>query len=373
MKKVLLIDSDSTSVLEIASLVQSFHHLITRRTLDAARKAVTEEKPAAVLLNYTEIHKEDTTPLKRFLEVCRVPLILLVAECTEQRVLVKAVNAGIQRMVTLPLTAEELHSEIKRAVLLQEKGVDKWRRLNQELKQQIIGESREVMRAKKLIHQFSRSDKPVIITGESGTGKELAARAIHAHSQRNRGPFLPLNCGAIPTNLVESELFGSRRGAFTGAENSEGAFLRADKGTLFLDEIGTMAAEIQVKLLRVLENKVVRPLGGRKAVPCDVRIISATNGNLKEMVKEGRFRQDLYYRINTLPIQMPPLRSRTEDIPMILGSLLRDYPSGIAPEAIEKLNKHPWPGNIRELRNVIDRARLRAEAQRIEAWHIDFD
>jgi two-component system response regulator HydG len=215
-----------------------------------------------------------------------------------------------------------------------------------------------------LIEGVASSDATVLVTGESGTGKELVARAIHGRSRRSRGPMVAINCAAMPENLLESELFGHARGAFTDARTAElGLFQRANHGTVFLDEIGDMPLGLQPKLLRVLQERVVRPVGGREEIPIDVRVIAATNRDLESAVEEGRFREDLYYRINVVLVPLPPLRSRGGDILPLAQHFLLHFAaradkkvSGIAPAAAEKLVTYPWPGNVRELQNCMERA-----------------
>jgi len=215
-----------------------------------------------------------------------------------------------------------------------------------------------------MIRRVANLPSTIAIYGESGTGKELVARAIHQLSDRADKPFVAINCGGIPENLLESELFGHKKGAFTGAvEDKEGLFVVADGGTLFLDEIGEMPPALQVKLLRVLDNSTVMPVGGVAEVAVDVRIISATNRDLEQMAKVGDFRTDLYYRLNVIPIQVPPLRERADDIPLLARHFVAEHVQrmgcprlDIAPEAMEALRSFPWTGNVRELHNVLERA-----------------
>ncbi|HUV08628.1 MAG TPA: sigma-54 dependent transcriptional regulator, partial [Spirochaetia bacterium] len=213
-----------------------------------------------------------------------------------------------------------------------------------------------------------------LITGESGTGKELVARALHRASGRS-GTFLPVNCGAIPEHLVESELFGSQKGAYTDAVDRKGAFEQADGGSLFLDEIGEMPPGAQVKLLRALEEKEILRLGSSKPLSINVRVIAATNRNIREMIRERTFREDLYYRLGVLLIEVPPLRERREDIPLLAAHFLqRRGPDSkrLSAEAIHRLTAHPWQGNIRELRNVLERAMLLSSGQEVCAEDIHF-
>jgi Nif-specific regulatory protein len=232
----------------------------------------------------------------------------------------------------------------------------------------IVGESLQLRRALKQIEQVAQSEATVLLLGESGTGKELFARALHLSSQRRDAPFVKVNCGAIPENLVESELFGYEKGAFTGAIGSRpGYFEQADNGTLFLDEVGDLPLAMQVKLLRVLQEHSIQRIGARKEVPVNVRIVAATNQDLQLLVSQGKFRLDLFYRLNVIPVRLPALRERAEDIRHLVRYYLNQLDQGyqrnvnITPEAMQRLTDHPWPGNIRQLRNVLERLILLAE------------
>jgi len=228
----------------------------------------------------------------------------------------------------------------------------------------IIGRSEAMLDVFKMIETVARTNSTILLTGESGTGKGLVAQAIHFHSLRREKPVVALNCGAMPENLLESELFGHMRGAFTGADsNKKGLLEVAEKGTIFLDEIGEMSPVMQVKLLRVLQERRFRRVGGLEELQADIRVIAATNQDLNKLVADGRFREDLFYRINVIPIALPPLRDRREDIPLLCEHFLAKYTeqmgktiTGISQEAIDLLIEHDWPGNIRELENVLERA-----------------
>ncbi len=228
----------------------------------------------------------------------------------------------------------------------------------------IIGRSGPMLAVFKLVQTIARTTSTVLVTGESGTGKELVARAIHFNSLRRDRPFVALNCAALPDTLLESELFGHMRGAFTGADsNKKGLIEQAEKGTIFLDEIGEMSPSVQVKVLRVLQDRRFRRLGGLEEIEADIRIIAATNQDLAKMVSEGKFREDLFYRINVIPIHLPPLRDRQEDIPLLAEHFLGKYRAqmdkaltAISGEAMDLLTTYDWPGNIRELENVIEHA-----------------
>ena len=222
--------------------------------------------------------------------------------------------------------------------------------------------SPEIRALRELIKTLGPSDSTVLILGESGTGKELVAKALHDCSSRAKGPFIPVNCGAIPKDLLESELFGHKRGSFTGAiSDRKGRFQLADKGTLFLDEIGDMSMDLQVKLLRVLQERKVDPVGSLGAIPIDVRVIAATHQNIESLIDEGRFRKDLYYRLNIMPVEVQPLAERVKDIPVLIEHFAKQQAQGakapisISQASMELLSNYDWPGNVRELSNLIDR------------------
>jgi DNA-binding NtrC family response regulator len=232
----------------------------------------------------------------------------------------------------------------------------------------LVGKSAAMREIFALIKRIAHTRSSVLITGESGTGKEVVARAIHFHGDRSEKPFVPINCTAIPEGLLESELFGHVRGAFTGAHASKrGLFEKADGGTLFLDEIGDMGLALQGKLLRVLQDREIRPVGGTQSVRVDVRIIAATNKDLEGEISSGRFREDLFYRLNVIPLHIPPLRERPEDVPALVEGFLRRHAEGrrrfLSPEALVRLVAQPWRGNARELENVIERALALSDAE----------
>jgi len=272
---------------------------------------------------------------------------------------------GAYDYIIKPFKTEELLllvSRLEEKRRLQTENQDLRACLSGETGEEIVGSSEAIMAVKRIILGLARSSAAVLIRGESGTGKELVARAIHRASDRASGPFIALNCAAIPDTLLESELFGYERGAFTGATRRKiGRFQLAHRGTLFLDEIGDLPLLLQAKLLRVLENGVIQPLGGEKEVAVDIRLVSATHRALEHEIREKAFREDLYYRLNVFPIALPPLRERREDIPAIAAHFLsawRRKPSDLSEAARQKLFGYHWPGNIRELRNVLERGTI---------------
>jgi two-component system response regulator PilR (NtrC family) len=233
----------------------------------------------------------------------------------------------------------------------------------------LIGDSPAMEQVRATIDKLARSQAPIYISGESGSGKELAARLIHTQSARSTAPFVPVNCGAIPENLMESEFFGYRKGAFTGADSDrDGFFQAANGGTLFLDEVADLPLPMQVKLLRAIQEKRVRKVGSAAEEPVDVRVICATHRNLRECVDKGAFRQDLYYRLNVIELRMPPLRERKEDIPVLAEAILNRLAGGtpLTPAALAALREYPFPGNVRELENILERATALCSGERIE-------
>lgn len=246
--------------------------------------------------------------------------------------------------------------------------------MSQTASEDIIGQSRVIQKVFRLIDKIAPSDSTVLITGETGTGKGLVARSIHHRSRRSAEPMVAINCGAIPENLLESELFGHIKGAFTGATgNKTGKFETANGGTVFLDEIGDMSPDLQVKILRVLEEGEFEPVGANRTVRVDVRILAATHRNLEEQVEKGLFREDLFYRLYVIPLHLPPLRERSEDIALLVHHFLREFNEktasrvdGVSADALRCLSAHAWPGNVRELRNLMERLVVLKDAGMIE-------
>jgi two-component system response regulator PilR (NtrC family) len=281
---------------------------------------------------------------------------------------VEAMRLGAVDYFTKPFNMDELRLKVRQQLeshRLKQENVLLKRALNTRHEfSSIIGRSGAMLDVFRMIETIAKTASTVLITGESGTGKELAARAVHYNSLRRDHPFVALNCGALPETLLESELFGHMRGAFTGADsNKKGLIEVAEGGTIFLDEIGEMTPTMQVKLLRVLQDRRFRRLGGTDEVQADVRVVAATNQDLQKAVAEGRFREDVFYRINVIPIHLPPLRERVEDIPLLAEHFLEKYAGlmgkpvrSISHQALERLRAYNWPGNVRELENVIERA-----------------
>jgi len=300
------------------------------------------------------------------------PIVIITAQNTMANA-IEAMKRGAYDYITKPFDVEEVQLLVRRALETNRQAAHLTRlaadtRKRFELGVQIIGKTPAMQEIFKTIGRVAQTDATVLVQGESGTGKELIARAIHSHSSRWSGPFVALNCSAVPRDLLESELFGHERGAFTGAiEQRPGLFEVASGGTLFLDEIGDMPLELQVKLLRVLQERELTRIGGRQVIKIDVRIVAATNQDLERAVEQGRFREDLYFRLKVVPIMVPPLRQRRGDIPELVTYFLEKITresgtriTGLSPDALALLTDHDWPGNVRELENTLLRAAVLA-------------
>ena len=295
-----------------------------------------------------------------------LPVIMITAYGTVGNV-VDAIRAGASNFVQKPWDNEKLLADIRVAIgknRAEQEVVQLKRTLKQRVSfENIVGKSEPMLRLFDLVAQVAPSRSTVLIQGESGTGKELIAKAIHAHSPRRDKPFIPVNTGAVPSDLLESTLFGHERGAFTSAVAAKkGLFEVADGGTLFLDEIGTMRMDMQAKILRVLQDRRFMHVGGTQEIQVDIRIVAATNVNLQQAVQEGRFREDLFYRLNVICLELPPLRNRKEDIPLLANHYLKFYaeengfaPPELAPESLRLMMDYEWPGNVRELENAMER------------------
>ncbi|MBF0455742.1 MAG: sigma-54-dependent Fis family transcriptional regulator [Magnetococcales bacterium] len=305
------------------------------------------------------------------------PVILITAHASAATA-ITAMKEGAFDYLEKPFSIEDLHLVVTRSLeqgaLVRENVQLKKIIQEKEAQREIIANSRAMRHVLELAERVARTDASVMVTGESGTGKELIARYIHDHSKRSHGPFVAINCGAIPENLIESELFGHAKGAFSGAVNSrKGVFVEAEGGTLLLDEMGEMPLTIQASLLRVLQERVIRPVGGTGEKPVDVRVIATTHRDLMQEIAEQRFREDLYYRIHVVNFKLPPLHDRREDIPLLVVRFVDTFAKrydlpikGVSPEVMDCLSRYPFPGNIRELQNIIEGAVSLTTSQQVE-------
>ncbi|PYN17969.1 MAG: two-component system response regulator [Candidatus Rokuibacteriota bacterium] len=367
--KILVVD-DETSILKLLkeALTQWGYQVACVSTGTEALEAIRTELFDAAI---TDIRMPEMTGLDLLREIKRHDESIEVVVMTGYPTIASAVEAlkeGAYDYLSKPLILDELRHLMARVTerrFLKGEVQSLRARLGEELSvNELVGNASPMQRVKEIIGKVATTDSPVLIEGESGTGKELVAAAIHRLSTRAKGPFIPVNCSAIPEDLLESEFFGHVRGAFSGAvSDALGLFRGANEGTIFLDEIAELSPGLQVKLLRVLQEMQVRPVGSTKAHSVDVRVIAATNRDLDRSIADGRFRQDLYYRLNVVRVSLPPLRARRDDIPALVNHFLRRYNrrfrrdvKGITPDALAALAAYEFPGNVRELENVIERA-----------------
>lgn len=367
--RVLILDDESTLRTALFRLLdRKGFQVVTAQRVEEARSFFSADKPfdlAIVDMNLPDGNGIDfISEIKKFSANTQVIVLTGFASIDSA---VQATQKGAYHFLTKPFNVEELMGLLEKALAHRSLEQEN-RQLRTELGtryqfEQIIGESEGIKTCLSLVERVADSDSTVLVMGESGTGKELIARAIHYNSPRAKGPFVAINCGAIPSELLESELFGHVKGAFTGAiANRLGRFEMADEGTLFLDEIGDLDPSMQVKILRALQERTFEPVGSTKSVKVNVRVITATNIDMDKAVKEGNFREDLYYRLNVIPIQIPALRERKTDIPLLLNHFLQQFArnkaksiTGFSQEALNCLINYGWPGNIRELENLIER------------------
>lgn len=369
VRRVLIVDDESTLRTSLTRFLdrRSYSVITAASVKEAEALAKMEQK---IDLALVDLFLPDgngidfMNVLKKSQPYCQT--IVLTGHGTIQNA-VEATKNGAYHFLTKPFNLDELSSLLERAVNLAElkkENIHLKTQLHQKYRfENIVGNSPEMTEVLTLIEKVSESESTVLITGESGTGKELVAQAIHYNSSRREKLIIPVNCGAIPAELLESELFGHVKGAFTGAtQNRIGRFEMAHNGTIFLDEIGELTPALQVKLLRVIQERKFEPVGGTKTIEVNVRIVAATNRNLEEMISLGQFREDLYYRLNVIPIKIPALRERKSDIPLLLHHFMESFNEGKAKkivgfssESLDILNNYEWPGNVRELENLLER------------------
>lgn len=366
MARILVVDDDASlrRVLEY-NLAEEGHSVVTAADGHEALAAAGRETFDLTVTDIKMPGMDGMDLLRRIKEKAPDTQVIVITAFGTIEMAVEAMKAGAFEYILKPFNRDELKLAVKKALrfgTLEKENV----RLKKEVTRRygfenIIGDSPSMQKVFGLIEKVAESEAPVLITGESGTGKELIAKAIHYRSRRHEGPFIAINCAAIPRDLLESELFGHRKGAFTGAlRDKPGKFLEAEGGTLFLDEIGELPVELQAKLLRALQEREITPVGGEGVTPFNARILSATNIDLEEAIKEGTFREDLYYRLAVVPVHLPSLRERPEDIPLLVRHFINSLPggqgTGLTQEALDHLVSYPWRGNVRELENTVERA-----------------
>ena len=381
--KILIVDDDAALQEQLAWALKHDFELVQCGDRDHALKAAVTELPNLVLL---DLHLPPTNlledGLKNIGEIRRVSpetVVIVMTGDDQTETPLRAVEEGAYDYFRKPIDLRELRIIINRA--LERQRIERENaRLRREVEarysfSQIIGSSEQMEEVFEAIRRVADSNATVILRGESGTGKELVARAIHYNSSRSAGPFISVNCSALPEGLIEAELFGHEKGAFTGAQQMIlGRFERADQGTLFLDEIGSLGLPLQSKLLRVLEDREITRLGGRTAIKVNIRLISATNENLEDAIAASRFREDLYYRLNVVPVNLPPLRDRREDIPLLIEHFSHRFSEEhnvqkkrVDTEALQYLMDYRWKGNVRELENLVQRLVLMTDGETITA------
>jgi DNA-binding NtrC family response regulator len=382
--RVLVVDDEESQRTALASNIKLWGYTVETAGDGEEALAKLESFDAHVIV--TDLNMPRMTGqelLKRLRDASDAPPVIVQTAFGGLETALEMVHKlGAFWFIDKPVDTLALRLLIERAVA-QEKLAERAERLERQLSNQgllgeMVGSSPKMREVFSLIQQVAPSRAAVLITGESGTGKELAARAIHALSPRRNGPFVALNCAAMPDSLMESELFGHEKGAFTGAvDRRAGCFELAQNGTVLLDEIGDMPVALQAKLLRVLEDSRVRRLGGKSEIQLDVRILAATNSPLDAAIREGRFREDLFYRLNVFPIPLPPLRDRKDDLPSLAAALLSDLNTkhgtkvtDVSKEVLERFRAYNWPGNVRELRNAVERAVILAGEGTIVPAHL---
>ena len=363
---VLVVDDEKSTREGLRAALEDAYEVFVARDAEEAGRLMRDVPPDAVITDLRMAGEDGMTVIDRALRLPGRPVCVMMTAYGDIDTAVEAMRRGAHDFLQKPLDLRRLQLVLERGLRARstEDELDRARtRLDRKFALgEVVGSSPALLAAVEKVRQVAPSGATVLLTGETGTGKELFAQMIHQNSRRSKGPFVAVHCAAIPANLLESELFGHEKGAFTGAhERRAGRFEAADGGTLFLDEIGEIDAPTQVKLLRFLESRSVERLGSHKAVPLDLRLVCATNRDLEAMVREGKFREDLYYRLAVVPLRLPSLRERRDDIPLLLAHYLRRFatengvePPRLLPDAAEVLAAYGWPGNIRELRNAAE-------------------
>jgi len=364
---ILVVDDDPGARQSLEVILEDDYRVLCVGNGPEALKILQEETVDLILLDVNMPDMDGLEVLRKIKEQDEELDVIMVSALDLARKAVDAIRLGAYDYITKPYEPEDILSSVHRVLSKQKlhKELDFLRREIEAARgfDQIISQNKKMLEIFDLIKKVAHTSTHILITGESGTGKELVARSIHNQGNRKAGPFVAINCAAIPPELMESEMFGHERGAFTGAHTRTiGKFEHANGGTLFLDEISALRPDLQAKLLRVLQEKEIERIGSNRTIKVDIRVISATNRNLEEDVAQGRFRQDLYFRLNVVPISIPPLRERKEDIPLLARHFLNKFItafnkkiSGFSEKTLDALCRYHWPGNIRELENLIER------------------
>lgn len=387
--KLLIVDDEESIRTQLKWALAKEYEILTAEDRPRALETFLAERPEVVILDlglppHPDAVSEGFAALEAMRQEDALVKIVVSSGRSEKENALQAIGRGAYDFLPKPVQVNELKLILARAF-----HVARLEREFRELQNRVavgafegmLGASSQIQDVFTAIRKVATTDAPVLITGENGTGKELAALAIHRSGSRCDGPFIAINCGAIPENLLESELFGHEKGAFTGAHiQRKGRVELAQGGTLFLDEIGDLSAPLQVKLLRFLQEHRIERIGGREQIEVDVRVIAATNRDLKAAMREGRFREDLYYRLGVVVIPLPPLRDREGDIPLLATSLLQRFGSeagrkvsAFTPQALRAMERYQWPGNVRELENRVKRAVIMAEGTKITPADLDLD
>ena len=387
--RVLIVDDDAEIRTQMKWALTAEYDVTQAGDRAGAVEAFKGDRPSAVLLDLglpprPNEPAEGLATLAEILAIDRMAKVLIVSGQGERENALRAIGAGAYDFLCKPIDVDELKLVLRRCVYVAELEREN-RALQQSLRSDVfegmIGSSAPMQAVFAMIRKVAASSAPILLLGESGTGKEMAAAAIHRRSARKEKPFVAINCSAIPENLIESELFGHEKGAFTGATaQKKGLLESAEGGTLFLDEIGDLPAPIQVKLLRFLQEQTFLRVGGRQEIQTDARIVAATNADLKAAVASGAFREDLFFRLAVIVVHLPPLRERGEDFAVVAREFLERFAkengkSGLsfAPDAQRAMQRHPWPGNVRELQNRIQRGVIMTDGKRITAADLDLD
>ena len=380
MAKVLVVDDDAGQRnIMVSILASQGHTMLSSPNVDEALAQIYDNQPQVVLTDLKMPGKSGLVLVEETAKLSVRPEIVVITAFGSVETAVKAIRCGAYDYLNKPLEREELILVVQRAAekfLLREEGEQLRAELTKQLTTGLIAESAVMRTILDIVKRVAASDSTVLIRGESGTGKERIARLIHYQSNRGRKPMQSINCAAFPETLLESELFGYEKGAFTGAQNRRIGLVESASGsTLFLDEVADMSLSTQAKLLRVLQEREIRRVGGTKSIPVDIRIIAATNKNLEDAIKQGSFRDDLFYRLNIIPITLPPLRERAEDIEALVSFFISrsGRPKTVEPDAMKLIKEYGWPGNVRELEAVMERISVLSSSDVIAAQDLPLE